>query len=426
VWANFFLGTQGVVGSNPFYYPVGGAAHGILHQGFVWLWNTGQNIGPVDSPSTLRMCELDASGLPDVTIFPQVNAAFVDANDGTQGQGMVSFTSAEAGISPTATLVLFKDYSTYQVTGLLRPGGNYTNTKAQTEMGCLAPRSIQFAPGFGIIRLTHLGVAVFNGGGDELISEEIRPYLFPEEPDIVSIDWNRVRFAKASVTISPPMYVLAVPLPNVLGNSRLLCYDLVMKQWTIIDLPAPVVNQLGPILIVETVKIPGKKPITYFSDFAALNDNFVNLVKPPSQGTIRKWLDGDQTWDGVSIPWFVKPPHLFANNPTTPLYVRRNVLRAKALPTSISCAFDVDSSPNKAPSVTKPFVPLVATSVYGGCRYGFANYDDAQPDLVMPFDVGVRGFSFASQFSGTGPVELLAIDWHYKDKPEGSFGRVAS
>jgi hypothetical protein len=429
VWANFFTGAQGTVGSNN--YPISGAAHGILHQGFVWLWNTSNVITAVDSPSTLRMCELDANGIPDITNFPRINAAFIDANDGSQGQGCVSFTSAETGIAPTATLVLFKDYATYQVTGILRPGGGYAVTRAQTDMGCIAPRSIQFAPGFGIIRLTHLGVSLFDGANDKLISEEVRPYFFQQESDVIAMDMNRGKFVSSSITANPPMYVMAVPIPGILGNSRLCCYDLILKQWAMIDLPAPTFTSLsppaplGPVSVISTVKIPGKRVVTYMSDFGALNDNFVSVRKPNSGGAIRKWQDGDVDWDGVPIPWFVKPPPIFSKNPATPLYVRRTVLRAKGPVAPITASVEMSGVQNQPNLVTKTSIPLNNPSAYGSARYGSGIYGDQYPDLVLPFDVGAKGFSGQVKYSGTGKVELLAIDWHYDEKPKGAFGRVS-
>ena len=426
VWGNFFNQTQGVVGSNPAGAPVAGAAHGCLHQSFLWLWNTGSGNAAIDSPSTLRMCSIDAAGNPDVTLFPALNFAKVDPTDGTQGQGMVSFTSAEAGIAPTATLVLFKDYSTYQVTGLLQPGGGYAITRAQTDMGCVSPRSIVFAPGFGIIRLTHFGIAVFDGGSDKLISEEIRPYLFQEESDIQAIDWTRVNLACATTSINPPMYCLALPLPGIGGNSRIICYDLVMKQWTVVDLPPPPPNPpnkiLGPILPIATLKIPGRRATTYMADFAPTTQAWVGQS---GAGQIRKWLDGDPDWDGVAIKWMIKTPPLFSENPTTPLYVRRTALRARTSNVPITGTFESDNTQFQGQTTISTYQYLNSPSLYGFGRYGTATYGNAYPDLVVPFDLGYKCWSTSVRYNGTGIIELLATDWHYEMKPAGVFSRVS-
>ena len=418
VWANFFNLTQGFVGSNVTSgYPVLGAAHGVLHQGALWLWNTGVGNGAVDTPSTLRMCALDANGNPDVTNFPRLNVAFVDPTDGSQGQGCISFTSAEAGISPTATLVLFKDYSTYQVTGLLTPGGGYSITRAQTDMGCVASRSIQFAPGFGIIRLTHFGVSLFDGANDKLISEEIRPYFFQTEPDITAMDWTRASACTSCITVNPPMYCLSIPLPGTGGNSRILCYDLVLKQWTVIDLPGPNLTGVGPINLMYTMRFPGSQPVTYITDWAPIAYPFETQY---SAGNVYRWQAGDYQWDGnpaTAINWLVKPPPMFSDNPSTPLYVRRANVRASTSNATLNAAFELDNTQKFSVSRSVAYNYLSPQSLYGTARYGGTyQYDAASPDLVIPFDVGYKCWSSSVQLTGTGPIELLAIDWNIEPK----------
>jgi len=50
--------------------------------------------------------------------WPNANQTFISKDDGQQGTGLATFTIAETGISPTQTLVCFKNFSTYQVTGV--------------------------------------------------------------------------------------------------------------------------------------------------------------------------------------------------------------------------------------------------------------------------------------------------------------------
>jgi hypothetical protein len=86
-------------------------------------------------------------------------------------------------------------------------------------MGNISPRSLQFVPGFGIMRLSHLGFAVTDGINDKLENPEaLRPYLFGGQSDISPIDWNYIWFAKAAQTANPPMYCCAVPvLPTTIA-----------------------------------------------------------------------------------------------------------------------------------------------------------------------------------------------------------------
>lgn len=197
-----------------------GAAHGCYHLGRLWLFNTATSGGSAsslnDGPSVLRMSDSPTTG-GTFFDFPDDQLTFLDRDDGTEGMGLASFTIAETGIAPTASIVAFKNFSAYTITGVLiitLSGPQFQISRVQTEMGCIAPRTIQFVSGFGVMRLSHLGVALFTGTRDQLISEEVRPYLFGGEEDIVPMDEERANEAFATVTTNPPMYVLAVPMKN--------------------------------------------------------------------------------------------------------------------------------------------------------------------------------------------------------------------
>jgi len=185
-----------------------GAAHGIVYAGSLWVANTypTSTTDNFDGPSCLKMSDLNN---PDS--WNPLNVAFLDRDDGTQITGLATFTIAESGIPPVGSLVAFKDFSTFQINGVFG-ASNFSIQRAQTDMGCMASRTIQFVPGFGIVRLAHLGFAMFDGVRDRLLSEEIRPYLFGGQPDIPAIDWNYAYFSKATQVAQPPMYVCACPI----------------------------------------------------------------------------------------------------------------------------------------------------------------------------------------------------------------------
>jgi len=268
-----------------------GAAHGVYHGGQLWIWNTYPFPLGNDGPSVLRACAFFADGSPDLSNFPVTYRALVAANDGQQGMGSISYTSSEFGIAPTPTLVLFKNFTTYQVTGKFGDG-SITITKAQTDMGCVAPRTIQFVPGFGIVRLTHFGVAVFDGVKDTLISEEIRPYLFQQEPDVAALNWGSVLQCVATVTVNPPMYVMAIPVSGI-GSSltpfapltRLLCYDLVLKAWTVINIPQSIADFQG-IGYIATLELPNRTPVTLFGDSPMSGPQFAMATSANSGGSL--------------------------------------------------------------------------------------------------------------------------------------------
>jgi hypothetical protein len=159
------------------------------------------------------------SDLNNPTSWNPLNTAFLDRDDGDQGTGLAAMTIAESGIPPTGSLIAFKNFKTFQINGVFG-SSNFSIQRAQTDMGCIAPRSIEFCPGFGIIRLSHLGFSLFDTTRDKVLSDDIRPFLFSDSllPDIQPMDWNFAYFVKAAQTADPPMYVAAIPT-QVLNNS---------------------------------------------------------------------------------------------------------------------------------------------------------------------------------------------------------------
>jgi hypothetical protein len=196
-----------------------GAAHAEIYAGSLWVANTWPTMtaDQLDGPSALRM-----SILNDPNGWNPLNAAQIAPDDSDECQGIKAFTIAEAGIAPENFLVFFKNFSTYLVQGVFG-AANFAITRLQTDLGCVASRTIQFVPGFGIMRFSHLGFAVTDGINDKLQDPEaIRPYLFAEstESDIPPLDWSEVWFSKSAQTVDPPMYVAAMPLVG--ANAQLI------------------------------------------------------------------------------------------------------------------------------------------------------------------------------------------------------------
>jgi hypothetical protein len=187
-----------------------GAAHVVVYAGSLWVLNTNPTTTSdnLDGPSALRMSDLN-----NPTSWNPLNTAFLDRDDGDQGTGLAAMTIAESGIPPTGSLIAFKNFKTFQINGVFG-SSNFSIQRAQTDMGCIAPRSIEFCPGFGIIRLSHLGFSLFDTTRDKVLSDDIRPFLFSDSllPDINSMDWNFAYFSKAAQTADPPMYVAAIPI----------------------------------------------------------------------------------------------------------------------------------------------------------------------------------------------------------------------
>jgi hypothetical protein len=207
IWKN-----AGQVSTSP---PPRGAAHVEVYAGSIWVANTAPQISAdqLDGPSAIRMSDAN-----NPNSWNPLNAAQVARDDGQQISGIKSFAVAAAGIPTTNQLAVFKDFSTYVTNGVFG-AADFSIQQAQTDMGCSAGRSIQYLPGFGLIRLTHLGFAIFDGLYDKVVSEEVRPYIFGGEPDIVPVDWNFAWFSKGAQVANPPMYVCACPIQGTNASS---------------------------------------------------------------------------------------------------------------------------------------------------------------------------------------------------------------
>ena len=489
------------IGPLPTSIPPRGAAHGIVYAGSLWVGNTYPTTTPdnFDGPSCLKMSDLNN---PDS--WNPLNVAFLDRDDGTQISGMAAFTIAESGIPPVGSLVVFKDFSTFQINGVFG-ASDFAIQRAQTDMGCSAARTIQFVPGFGIVRLTHLGFAVFDGVRDRLLSEEIRPYIFGGQADIAAVDWNYVYFCKGTQTAQPPMYTCAVPLvPNnaplnvvgltaasgaqagvtltpgsyyvklqaVFGNgstqistelgpvtvnsthgigidvypiptglykwrvffgigsgnetqyqdfapatslfisapgnagvptssngalTRILSFDMVLKAWTIIDLPFP-------ISVFKQFRTGGSIPITLMGGF--------------TDGAVRRWLGGaglDSQWDigatnagapDLNVRASVRSPEVFGKNASDRTYFREVAIRGVGSPSSLTATVVTSGTTgNTIQTINFTVIPM------------------GNGEFVAYADIGVTAVDAYVTLNWTGPMEMQSIDWYAV--PKATRARVA-
>ena len=295
-----------------------GAAHAVAYAGSLWLANTSPSntSDGLDGPSCLKMSD---SNNPNS--WNPVNTAFIGRQDGTQITGLCSFTIAALGISPTGSLCVFKEFITYQVIGVFG-STSFEIQPAQTNLGCIAARSIQFLPGFGVVRFSHLGFAVFDGINDRLISEDIRPYLFggvDSEADLTPVDPTYIYRAQSAQTIAPPMYLCAMPLKGSSSAlTRLFCYDLVMKAWTVLDLPWTIDS-------MNTV---------------AAGEGYPLVLAGKSDGTIQRMQSGDLTWDAgatdqSNVAWSFRSPDVFGEGGSQRIFYEQATIRGYGSPTMV-------------------------------------------------------------------------------------------
>jgi hypothetical protein len=362
--------------------PPPGCGHIAVFSSAVWVWDTSptNTANGLDGPTCLRMSDVN-----NVNSWNPINQAFIDKDDGTEGMGLASFTITAQGIPPQGSLVAFKLRATYQIQGIFG-ASNFAIQRIRSDMGCIAPRTIQFCPGFGLIRLTHNGFAAFDGVDDRVISEEIRPYLFPttdtDSSDITPMNGGYAPLAFAAQTAAPAMYVCAIPLGNTTAAlARICCYDLTLKTWTIIDLPF----NISCISQITT----NYGPLTLTGGFG--------------DGTIQRWQAGDAQWKGgaaspADVSWNFRPAEMASKEANQRIYCRRVVIRG--ISTSSSA--------------------LTVTPRVGGTA--LAAQTTAKP-AVGDFDLFVTvdrtGLRFDATIAGTKIVEIDDIGWHLEPRPVG-------
>ena len=299
-----------------------GAAFVFNHLNSLWVWgtaptytNNGPNAG-LDGPDSLRMSD---SGNP--TSFDPSNQSFIGQGDGQAAAGGGVWTQLEVGIPATAQLILFKTKSTYSVVGAFP---SVTIQEIPDGVGCVAPNTVQFIPGIGLMRLSLFGPAVFNGTRDQPISIPIRFVRFYSASRALTwrpmrlspVDWNYIANSVSAQTVNPPGYLMLVPTVGSNGAlTRAFFFDRLLKAWTVIDFP-------------DSMKLAGAL-FNY-----AIPNNSQTLVSGYSDGIVRQIFAGDEYWDteqatGTPIQWNFNYPAVGA--PGTPMYYRRAIFRGITL-----------------------------------------------------------------------------------------------
>jgi hypothetical protein len=167
--------------------------------------------------------------------------------------------------------------------------------------------------------------------------------------------------------------------------TRLFCYDLVIKAWTVIDLPFP-------ISVLKQFRTQGSIPITVMGGF--------------SDGAIRRWLGGagfDLQWDAgavnagapdANVRWSVRTPEVFGKDASDRVYFRSLALRGIGNPTGITASVVTNGLTGPALAIRN----MVVNPMGGG---EFAAYAD----------IGVTGVDANATISGSGPIEIQSVDW---------------
>jgi len=370
--------------------PPPGAGHIEIYAGSLWALNTSptNTANGLDGPTALRMANTN-----NPFGWNPVNQAFLDKDDGAEGMGLGKFTITAQGIPPEGSLIAFKYRVPYQIIGVFG-ANNFAIQPVSSDMGCLAPRTIQFVAGYGLTRYTHLGYAVFDGWKDQVISEQIRPYLFPvndfDSADITVADANYIPLSWAAQTANPPMYAIAIPIGNSGGQlTRMMLYDLILKCWAApVDLPFPI----GSMAQVQPVT---SNPLTIIGGF---ND-----------GCLQRWQAGDVQWytgagaGQIEVAWSVRSVTMASQNSSQRIWARKLMLRGTGS--------NVDTDPTIVINVQIRSSGIVQSSI----NYTASNQGDFDIDAV----VGLTGVRFDAVISGTDHIEIDGWDWMVEPRPIG-------
>jgi hypothetical protein len=397
-------------------FPPHGAAHIIKHANALWAWNTAPTTttasGSIDGPSILRM-----SSPNDADQWPLVNTELIGQDDGTQGTGLATFTVAEAGITPSGQLVVFKDFSTYTVTGVFQ-AQDFAVNQVKTDMGCLAPRSIAFATGMGVFRFSHLGFAMFDGINDHGISEPIRNYIYGDAVT-PGIDFRRLSKMRGALVANPPLYICSAPTLD--GNTtRIFCFDLTQKAWMVVDYLNA--NSQYQITCMAQIRPPAAYTATLPSGAVKQGASTVIADIGPGNATaIRRWQEGDTTWDanGSTVAWWFLPAEV-GDQGSRAYFRRANVRMTAPGPGTLTGFFNIgeESQPNNVQPIggagpSSGTAPNIATK---------ANYNGNE-DQGVALDIHQTGPSMNGTYFGSGPANIEGVDYHIAPKPTRPFGQ---
>lgn len=372
--------------------------HIASHLNYLWTWNTAPttNTATLVSPSSLK-----SSDLNNPNSWPAANQTYISRDDGQTGQGLAQYTIAEAGISPTATLITWKDFSGYECTNPF--GTTFSVQKVKSDMGCVAPRSIQFISGFGVIRLTHRGFALYDGVNDTLISEEERPRIFGRD-QYNGLDWAQIGHSMATQCANPPLYLCACPTSGP-TLTRVFIYDLVRRSWTVLNYP-------HNIATVQLILDAGQLPTVLAGDWDA--------------GYVRRLFAGDTTDDGTAINWLTRTRAYTAGTPAARAYWRRMLLTTYGFQpgTQISATFyysPLAVVQSKTMTKTIPTVNGISPFLgFGLDPFGTSPFGatiQAIEDTVLEFPIGHKCNNIQVELSGSGQGRIRGIELHARSMP---------
>ena len=384
-----------------------GGLHMAVYAGQLYLMNTAGQTGTYSNgPGTVYVgpSSVQGSAVNNPSSWPIVYQYYIGnppgssvgttaggADDNQQITGAGQFTVAETGISPEQSLVIFKEFSTYQQFGNF--GANsLAIQKVKTDMGSMGKGTIQFINGVGLIRLTHKGFAVFDGLNDSVISESERPRIFGLN-GFAGINFGKAAYFQSAQIDNPPTYICACSQNGDSGNVNLsivFMYDVVRQAWT-------VHNFANPLSSLNMIKYPGVIPFILGGDYVGIASGLYAQVRRMFNSSTSSRDYDSTTDDGVAINWSAVLRPNYTPTPVDRAYYRRALLlvNAPGTPTPITAQLFYGAS-----STTVVKTPPTRTQ-----------------DSVIPCDLGVTANNVYPAISGTGPITIRGYEVHLRAKP---------
>jgi hypothetical protein len=387
--------------------------HVANHLNFLWAWNTNPSTLAAAGPSSLQ-----SSDLNNANSWPGANQTFIAKDDGQSGQGLAQYTIAEAGISPTATLIAWKDFTGYECTNPF--GASFSVQKIKSDMGCVAPRTIQFISGFGVIRLTHRGFALYDGVNDTLISEEERPRIFGRDA-FTGLDWTQIGHSVAAQCANPPLYLCACPQSGPM-LTVIFVYDLVRRAWSVLNFP-------HALATLQLVLDAGALPVVLGGDWNAgfVRRYFAGDTQDEAVEGYGMQPYGTSGYGGITQPvtWLLRTRAYTLGSPSESAYWRRMVLKAYGFPVGSKITATFYYGPTSVipqSTVTKTIQSITQTSPFTGFGLdpfgtsAFSASSATVTDQDLEFAIGAIANNVQVQLSGSGAGRIRGLELHARQK----------
>ena len=200
------------------------------------------------------------------------------------------------------------------------------------------------------------------------------------------MDQNYAYGAQGFQTANPPMYCCAIPIGNSVGAlTRLCCFYLVTKEWTIVDLPFS-------ISCAVQVRAEGTIPIAMFGGSV--------------DGVLQRWQAGDVQWytnagapAQQDVAWSFRTQEVASQVADQRLYFRRIAIRG----------YNTNST---ASVKVIPTVNGIAGPTFVSAPLPLGDFEIFAP-------IAMTGVRAHADISGSADVEIQGWSFHTEPKPAG-------